>query len=90
MDEIGIVRSLGISLGLGLIVGIERGWQARTAEEGQLVCVRLGKVPIAVGPAGRPDQPIEVFGSHNDRPAIGVGFIVGLNRRCFHAASETA
>ena len=37
MDEIQIVRGLGVSLGLGLIVGIERGWQARSAEEGARV-----------------------------------------------------
>lgn len=37
MDELQIVRSLGVSLGLGLIVGIERGWQARSAQEGQRV-----------------------------------------------------
>lgn len=37
MDEIALIMPLAVSLAVGLLIGLERGWQTRVAAEGQRV-----------------------------------------------------
>ena len=52
--DLSIVHRLGIALALGLVVGIERGWQARESTEGlRNIGVRtFGLVGLLGGIAG--------------------------------------